>query len=261
MPSEELRKRLEALNGGPLAPRPAPQADCGERAVAAVQALPPEPFACIEALAAECAEWAADIQRALPAACSAPLVMAHARRRRPVPPESLLFLDIETLGLRGEPVFLVGMLQMREGALRCTQLLARTLREEPAILAECGRWLDRAALLVSFNGRAYDIPTVALRAGQHGIPLRTHRGHLDVLHHARTRWRGRVPNCRLQTLESVICGRSREDDVPGYRIPEVYQECLRSGRMEPLEGVLRHNRLDLLTTAELLLRLCAGEPD
>ena len=55
--------------------------------------------------------------------------------------------------------------------------------------------------------------------------------------------------CRLATLERVLCGVTRVGDVPGMEIPSRYFRFLRSGDARPLEAVLEHNRLDLISLA------------
>jgi uncharacterized protein len=79
--------------------------------------------------------------------------------------------------------------------------------------------------------------------------------HLDLLGESRRAWGRRLPNCKLQTLEHRICGRLREDDIPGHLIPEAYHEYVRTGDARQMLGVLHHNLLDLVTMADLLARL------
>jgi hypothetical protein len=62
--------------------------------------------------------------------------------------------------------------------------------------------------------------------------------------------------CRLVTLEQTLCGFARDGDVPGFEIPERYFHFVRSGDARPLEGVLEHNRLDLLSLALLTSHAC-----
>jgi tetratricopeptide (TPR) repeat protein len=73
--------------------------------------------------------------------------------------------------------------------------------------------------------------------------------HLDMLHPARRLWRGDDEGCRLTTLEQSLCGHVREGDVPGFEIPSRYFHYVRSGDARPLEAVLEHNRLDLISLA------------
>ena len=47
---------------------------------------------------------------------------------------------------------------------------------------------------------------------------------------------------------------AREGDVPGFEIPARYFRYVRSGDARPLEAVLEHNRLDLLSLALLTAR-------
>jgi tetratricopeptide (TPR) repeat protein len=61
-------------------------------------------------------------------------------------------------------------------------------------------------------------------------------------------------SCRLVALEDVLIGNRRVGDVPGFEIPQRYFDFVRSGDPAPLEPVLEHNRLDLLSTALLFGR-------
>src|SRR5204863_3811195 len=88
------------------------------------------------------------------------------------------------------------------------------------------------------------------------LPLESVR-HFDMLHPARRLWRARdgtvadggEGGCRLGTLERVLCGVTRVGDIPGMDIPARYFRFLRSGDALPLEPVLEHNRLDLISLA------------
>jgi len=79
--------------------------------------------------------------------------------------------------------------------------------------------------------------------------------HVDVLHHARRRWRGQLPNCRLQTLERYICGRHRTGDLPGSEIPTAYHDYVRTGNLTHVPSIVQHNALDLVTLLQLTLVL------
>jgi len=79
--------------------------------------------------------------------------------------------------------------------------------------------------------------------------------HLDLLHVARRWWRGEVPNFRLQTLERLVCGRRRVDDVAGAEIPRAYHDYVRTGTLDQVRAILHHNALDLVTCLQLLLVL------
>jgi hypothetical protein len=56
----------------------------------------------------------------------------------------------------------------------------------------------------------------------------------------------------LGNVESKILGVSRgEDEVPGYLIPEMYFEFLKTQDARPLSGIFYHNAIDILSLAGL----------
>lgn len=172
-------------------------------------------------------------------------------------PEDALFLDTETTGLGGAMVFLLGAMRIGGGDVRLTQVLARDYREEPALLETWVEMLDKSGLIVSFNGKSFDLPVLRDRMAVHGVPVPKEPPHLDLLHHARRRWRGILPNCRLQTLEWRLCGRRRVGDIPGEEIPAVYHRFVRTGDAADILSVLHHNALDLVTLADIALALAS----
>jgi len=185
-------------------------------------------------------------------------------------PAAVTYLDIETCGLAGEPLFLVGLLRYAEGTLLVEQFLARDYSEEGPLLAAVWEQLAETACLVTFNGKAFDMPTVGARSLACGLfDCPTVPEHVDLLFEARRRWKGLLPNCRLQTLEQMICGWHRAGDIPGGDIPAAYHEFVRACRADDparrtrglrcLQTILHHNALDLLTMADLSVRLLSGD--
>lgn len=174
-------------------------------------------------------------------------------------PEGALFIDTETTGLSGSMVFLLGAMRMTGDGIVLRQVFARDYREEPALLAAWSEMLSDAAMLVSFNGKAFDIPVLRDRLGLHGISAPFLPAHVDLLHVARRRWRDVLPDCRLQTLEWRVCGRRRTGDIPGEEIPDVYHRFVRTGDASDVVSVFHHNALDLITLADIALALAAPE--
>jgi len=163
----------------------------------------------------------------------------------------LAVLDVETCGLRSMPAFMVGMLIADARGLILSQALARDYAEEPALLEWTGRMLEEAGGVITFNGSSFDLPYLRDRRVYHRQPPWAEPPHLDMLHVARRVWGKGLPNCRLQTLEEHLTGRVRRDDIPGCDIPNVYHAYVQSGDARPIRTILRHNRLDLLTLAEI----------
>lgn len=185
---------------------------------------------------------------------SAELCIASERRA-----EELLFMDIETCGLGGTPVFLIGTMNFDQGDLVFEQCFARDYAEEPAVLAAFAERLERTQLLVTFNGKSFDMNQIAERAIFHGMEIdKKARPHLDLLHQSRRFWRNQTPNCRLQTLEQLLCGRRRVGDIPGWAIPDAYHRFVQTGNAAEVRDILHHNLLDLLTMAELVCAMLTG---
>jgi len=167
-------------------------------------------------------------------------------------PSDLLFLDIETAGLSNATLFLVGTLDFASGRPMLRFHFARDYAEEEPMLHAFQQFMGRFRTVVTFNGRSFDMPFLRDRMAYHRLRHRPPATHIDALHAARRRWRGRFADCRLQTLEYELCGRLRHGDLPGHLIPDVYHEFVATGRAGMLVPIFQHNALDLITLAELL---------
>jgi uncharacterized protein YprB with RNaseH-like and TPR domain len=208
-------------------------------------------------------------------------VLARAWPGREPQPYStnLCFLDVETTGLAGgagTAAFLIGFARIEDGGLRVRQFLLPGFEHERALLKAIGDWLaaeagslgtPEALTLVTFNGRSFDVPLIETRYLFHrlafpfeGVP------HLDMLHPARRLWKQRPTiagpalddeSCRLSVLERHLAGYHRIGDVPGFEIPSRYFRFVRAGDVPPLEAVLEHNRIDLLSLALIAAKAVA----
>jgi uncharacterized protein YprB with RNaseH-like and TPR domain len=170
--------------------------------------------------------------------------------------ERALFLDLETCGLASSTVFLAGTMHWNGSDFVLRQYFARHYGEEAALLAALSEGTRGFEFLVTFNGKSYDAPFLKGRALVNRIALRLPPRHLDLLHAARRRWRGALPDCRLQTLEAHVCRRRRSGDVPGEEVPGIYHDYVRHGDPYRLIPVFHHNLLDVITMAEILRALC-----
>lgn len=178
-----------------------------------------------------------------------------------------VFLDLETTGLSGGAgtfAFLVGCACFADdGSFVVRQHLMISPAGEPAMLRAVSAELEAAGALVSFNGKSFDAPMLETRYLFHRLPWPAGGlAHVDALHPSRHFW-GDAGGCALTVLESQVLGMRRTGDVSGMEIPARYFQFLRTGNARPLEAVLEHNQLDLLSLAGLtsrLLALLAGGP-
>jgi len=171
---------------------------------------------------------------------------------------SIVYLDLETTGLRSTPLFLVGLMYSEGDDLVLDQLFARDYTEEIAVLSFVSGMLQKRELLVTFNGNTFDVRFRVARMTFHRLPAVIPRRHLDLLPVSRSMMKGRTPNHRLQTLERFVLGRKRTGDIPGSEIPGAYHEYVRTGDARRMAAVIHHNRLDLLSMMELITVYLGG---
>jgi hypothetical protein len=179
----------------------------------------------------------------------------------------LLFLDVETTGLAGgagTQAFLVGCAVIKDDELLVRQFLLPGFEHERALLAEVREWAAQHDTLVTFNGRTFDVPLIETRYLFHRLPFPLGEApHIDMLHASRRLWKQRPTvagppldedRCKLSVLERHLAGVHRVGDVPGFEIPSRFFRFIRDGEAAPLEAVLEHNRIDLVSLALVTAR-------
>ena len=187
------------------------------------------------------------------------LVQLLCAREHACDPGSVIFLDTETTGLSGGTgtvAFLVGVGRWSGSGFTVEQYLMRDYDEERAMLLGLLESLADAQVLVTFNGKAFDIPLLQSRfvLARQRWPL-AGAVHLDLLHPARRIWKLRLGSCSLANLERQILGIERENDIPGHLIPQVYFRYVRTRSAHGMGNILSHNRQDIETLAQLTLRM------
>ncbi|RPI90773.1 MAG: hypothetical protein EHM40_17520 [Chloroflexi bacterium] len=198
---------------------------------------------------------------AFPIVCSSPLSLisqwAKDARLADTPLSKFAFLDTETSGLSGGTgtyAFMVGIARFVDDQFLLRQFFMRDPAEEPAMLEAIAEFLAPAQALVTFNGKAFDAPLLTTRYRLHHIPVPyKDYAHLDLLPLARRLWRDRLESRALKYLEQHVLGLTRSsEEVPGYEIPWLYFDYLRTGDARPLAGVFYHNAMDVVAMAALL---------
>lgn len=177
------------------------------------------------------------------------------------------YVDTETTGLStgaGTVAFLVGIGALEGDRLRIRQLLLPDYPDEGALLRLVVAELARPDRLVSYNGRAYDLPLLVARLTVHGLfaeltgmPER----HDDLLPVARRLFRRPLGGARLADVERGVLGIERAADLPGSEVPGRWFGYLHGGSPDLLADVLDHNLQDVASLALLeaeIVRLRRG---
>ncbi len=174
--------------------------------------------------------------------------------------EDFLFMDLETTGLSlgtGTYGFLVGMGYFRHDRYHLHQAFLRNFEEEPAFLYHIGKIMAPFRYLVTFNGKAFDIPLLETRFTlcSQAETLREMVS-WDLLYPARRLWSGRLEDCRLGTIERERLGVAREGrDIAGAEIPGIYFRYIHDGDARELDRIVYHNAMDVLTMTALVIHI------
>ena len=170
--------------------------------------------------------------------------------------QDFLFLDTETSGLSlgaGSIIFLFGGCFFTDNGLEVIQIFLEDPSNELLFLANVDELIQKHKCLISYNGKSFDIPMLrsrmVLNRLSHG---NLNKPHLDLLHFARGIWKLRLESRKLSDIEKDILAFQRsEDEVPGWLVPQLYQDYLSTGNASPLEGVFYHNEKDIVSLVAL----------
>lgn len=175
--------------------------------------------------------------------------------------EDILVFDLETTGLGrgGIFAFMIGLGYFEQGQYIVEQVFLPDPDAEINSFDRIMELLKTKSLLVTFNGKTFDVPVLESRLLYHQIWLNIRQmEHLDLLHIARRLWKNKLPSCALETIEFYILGhiRDKELDIEGGDIPQTYFHYLMSGDPELIRRIFVHNHHDILHTGALLALIC-----
>lgn len=177
------------------------------------------------------------------------------------------YFDTETTGLStgaGTVIFLAGVARLAGRQVSVRQFLLPDYPYELALLRALAADLASSPRLVTYNGRAFDLPMLVARLTFHGLfreQASLPAAHDDLLPDARRLFRRPLGGARLADVETGVLGVQRSSDCPGSEVPLRYFGYLRGGSPDILAEVLDHNFQDVVSLALLeaeLQRLRGG---
>ncbi len=191
---------------------------------------------------------------------SVPLADDVAGALAPLDPAA--YFDTETTGLStgaGTVIFLAGIARVDAGRIHVRQYLLPDYPCERPLLRGVAAELATFPRLVTYNGRAFDVPMLAARLTFHGL-FREQAAlpgmHEDLLPDARRLFRRPLGGARLADVETGVLGVRRASDCAGSEVPARYFGYLRGGSPDILAEVLDHNFQDVVSLALLEAELC-----
>jgi len=170
-------------------------------------------------------------------------------------PMNASFIDTETTGLMGGTgtvTFLVGVGFFEKDQFILDQCFMRDYDDEEGMLHYLADLFKEREIIVSYNGKSFDMPLLRTRFISNRVPFRAEGNpHYDLVHAARRFWKKRLGDCSLGNIERHIMGIRREGDVPSAEIPQIWLRYLNSRDARKLEPVFYHHKMDILSLAAL----------
>ncbi|HOV62284.1 MAG TPA: ribonuclease H-like domain-containing protein [Spirochaetia bacterium] len=184
--------------------------------------------------------------------------------------DRLVFFDLETTGLSGGAgtfVFLAGFGRMKDRCFSVSQYFLSDYPGEREFLAFLRDELKETAsfgsseasvpdereisgILVSYNGKSFDIPVLRNRFLMSGSNLILPH-HIDLLYPIRFLFRGTYPELSLGAVERCILKMERGGDLPGALVPGRYFSFLKGRDPAFLEEVFSHHIQDILSLCRI----------
>ena len=171
-------------------------------------------------------------------------------------------LDIETTGLSPERSHFIlgGLLSLESnGNAQFSQYFAESLSEEKEILIKYLKEVATHDIVVTYNGRNFDIPFLLTRAKKMGIEVENIPYNLDLylVLNGHSPLRKLLPNLKQKTIENFMgLWAFRSDRISGAESVTLYNEYLVKKRKnedtaEHQDLLLLHNQDDVLQLSKL----------
>lgn len=172
--------------------------------------------------------------------------------------EDTLAFDTETSGLSnasGTFIFMNGLGYFEGDSYIVDQLILPDIGSEPAFLRQTELIFSRFPILLSYNGKSFDVPLLQSRLRFHMFPDFTRDiRHIDLLKLTRRYWKTALGTVPLSNIEHYLLRLQRGDEeVPGYLAPELYRSFLRDEDASHIAGVAYHNQIDVVSLSAFLL--------
>jgi uncharacterized protein len=164
----------------------------------------------------------------------------------------IAILDIESTSLEGDAGVLIGA-GLISDAGRSEYLEARKTSEERSLLLKLGKRLESFDVIVTWNGRSFDLPFLTTRLMKHELDPRPilRKSHIDLADVVKSRLR------LTFTYLDHVCDFfqiDRKKGPMGMDVPHLYVQALEGDR-KALTAIREHCLDDLQATRQVFLKL------
>lgn len=170
--------------------------------------------------------------------------------------QKIAVFDIETTGLNpaSSRLILSGIILIDESETRFIQLLAEDLSDEKIIIEETCSLLSEADVIITYNGRHFDVPFLSKRAFLYGVSV-PDKYNLDLYTVVRdySSLRNMLSGLRQKDIEEFLgISTSRADTISGYESVKLFERYLNTGSFALRNKILLHNADDIRQLYRLL---------
>ena len=168
------------------------------------------------------------------------------------------FFDIETTGLSPDrsKLILAGIACCEGNTVIAKQILAEDTSEEPEVITEVLKELSNFDMVVTYNGKRFDMPFLLKRAQKNRIHISEALPYnLDLYPAVRSfsPLRAMLPDLKQKTVESFVgLWETRTDEISGAESVELYYYYAGTKDEKIRDVILLHNRDDILQLSRLL---------
>jgi len=170
-------------------------------------------------------------------------------------------LDIETTGLdpAGSKFILGGLFDFDSRTMH--QVFAESRDEEGYALNEFVREVSTLDMVVTYNGRHFDIPFMNKRLQRFSMDaVNVFNLDLYLILNGYSPVKKFVPNLKQKTVENYMgLWQTRSDEISGAESVELYNSYEKTGRHDLKEKILLHNSDDVLQLTRLLKIISKSE--
>jgi len=169
--------------------------------------------------------------------------------------KDICFLDIETTGFnkQNNHIILIGMLYSSGTETEILQFFTDSQEYEKNLLQEFVKYITKFAMIVTFNGDAFDIPFINSRLALHNIDYQIDKTQcIDILKVVRAKKNLLdLEKYNLKSIEKLL-GIDRDDTISGKESVEMYYDYIKSKDNNIKEIILRHNYEDIYNLTKVL---------
>lgn len=164
----------------------------------------------------------------------------------------LVFIDIETTGFSPskDTITILGALTVYKDTATMYQWFIENIEDEANALKALGHLFHSSSLVITYNGKSFDIPFINKKNHAHQIDWQIAPYQMiDLMHWAKKAFPS-SPDYKLKTIEKALKIK-RTDQISGKECVNLYHQYIKEGNKELAHLILLHNKEDILHMAPL----------